>query len=62
MNGRSRGRGREKSQADSALSLEPHAGISVMTLRSRPELKPVVRCPTNWATQTPQQESILVEW
>ena len=31
-------------QADSALSAEPNAGLDLMTLRLRPELKSRVRC------------------
>ena len=40
-------------QADSALDMEPNAGLYVMTLRSWSELKLRVRCLATWATQLP---------
>lgn len=48
-----------KSQADSALSVEPHAGLSLTTLRSCPEQKPRVGCITYWTTQVPLINPLL---
>ena len=55
--GKGRERGRQKeSQAGSALSVEtPTWGLNPRSVRSWPELKPRVRCLTNWATQAPQE-------
>jgi len=44
----------ERIQADSALSTEPHAGLDLMTLRSRPQPKPRVGHSTDCTTQAPQ--------
>ena len=53
--------GREKEfSADSALNMEPHTSLDPQTLRSQPEWKPRVCCPTNCATQVPQVFSILL--
>lgn len=57
--GRGRGRGKE-SQADSALSMEPDPGLDLMTLTSRPELKPRVWRWTNWATRVPLFFLVLI--
>ena len=40
-----------KSQAEFDLTTEPDVGLNIMTLRSLPEPKPIVRCLTNCATQ-----------
>ena len=49
-----KGGGREKeSEADSTLSMEADMRLDYTTLRSWPELKPKVRCLTNWATHVP---------
>ena len=50
--GKGRGKGRE-SQANSSLSNETNMGLNLTTLRSGPELKPRVGCPTDCATQVP---------
>ena len=44
---RGRGRGERQSQANTVLNMEPDAGLSLMTLKSLPELKPRVDCSTN---------------
>lgn len=36
---RSRGRGRENTQVDSLLRMEPVLGLNLRTVRSKPELK-----------------------
>ena len=43
-----------ESQADSMLSVEPHVGLDLITLRSLPEPKPWVRHLTDCATQVTQ--------
>ena len=50
--GRRRGRERE-SQADSILNAKPDVGLNPTTLRSWPELKPIVGNLTYWATRYP---------
>ena len=54
LRGRGRAREKRKSLVDSLLSTESDAGLQLTTLRSWPELKPRVRCLTNWATQVSQ--------
>ena len=53
------GEGREQERIPSRLypaSSEPHVGFwTHKTVRSWPELKPRIRCSTDWATQVPQQ-------
>ena len=48
-----RGRGREKSHADSMLSVEPNPRLDLRALRSQPELKPRVQRSTDCATRCP---------
>ncbi|XP_054369659.1 trafficking protein particle complex subunit 6B isoform X2 [Mirounga angustirostris] len=48
--GEGRRRGRE-SQVDSVFGADPDTGLNPKTPRSRPELKPRVRCSTNCPTQ-----------
>ena len=43
-----------ESQAD-LLNAERDVGLDPRTLRSWPEPKPQVGCPTNWATQAPHE-------
>lgn len=43
-----------ETQGDSALSAEPKARLSLMTLRSRPDLE--LRCLTNSTTQAPPKQ------
>lgn len=50
----SRGKGKE-SQANSMLSVKPHASLHLTILRSRPEPKPKVGCWIDWATQVPHR-------
>ena len=45
--GRGDGERERESQADSMLGAEPHVGLNLVTLRSRPKLKPRVRCLTD---------------
>ena len=45
--------GRRESQADFMLSVEPDAGLNLMTLRSWLEPKSRGRCLTAWASQAP---------
>ena len=40
--------------------MEPNAGPELTTLRLRPELRPRVRCPTNWAIQVPLHFFLLL--
>ena len=52
--GRGRERGGEReSKAGSTLTVEPHVGLSPMTVISWPEPKSRVGCLTNWANQVP---------
>lgn len=46
--------GGRESPKQTALSAEPDIGLDLATLRSGLELKPRVRCSTNYATQVPQ--------
>ena len=47
------GEGADRENFKQGLSTEPDVGLYLKTPRSWPELKPRVRCLTNWATQVP---------
>ena len=47
-------------QVDPMLSVKPHTGLIITSLRSRPEPKPRVRCLANHATHVPLPISFLM--
>ena len=52
--------GGEESLKQTVLSAEPNEGLNPRTLRSPPELKSRVRCSTNYTTQVPQDDSLIM--
>ena len=57
-----RGRGRENLELPLDLSVEPNSGLDLMTVRSRPELKPRLGLVTYCTTQVPLLLLILSFW
>ena len=57
--GRGRGRGMERIIADWAECGADTGLFNFTTLRSVPELKPRVECPTDWATQVLLEKAVL---